>query len=209
MKAQGMTKTKLGELLGAGGSTQQKIQKASQFLGSKNEKIDLGKLKIVAAELGLTPDQLLIRNRDLKKHISELKDKRVNNNHLVPLIKSDCIPCLTTTEEGILEWLVWPHITTSGKHLAVEIQNDSLSEFHKGDIVIADTRQHLYGLDGRAVLARVGADWFVRNFSRGKNGEIIMTADNKERYPDKIFTPNDEFILIGPIVGILKKFNNA
>jgi len=209
MKAKGVTKTKLGELLGASGTTQQRIQKATQFLSSKNEKIDLEKLKIVAEHLELTADQILIRNRDLKKHISELKDKRVNQQHLVPLIKPGCLPCLTTTEEGIVEWIVWPHISSSGKHLAVTTENDAMEDFEVGDIIIADTRQHLYSLEGMTVLGRVGTDWFVRRFSRGQNGHITLTADKSQQYPERTFTPADDFILIGPIVGTLKPYPHA
>lgn len=206
MKIKGVTKTKLGELLGAHGTTQQRIQKASQFLQGKNEKIDLKKLSIVAKHLDLTADQILIRNRDLKKHISELKNIHIHQKHFVPLIKSNHIPGLTTTEEDISEWIVWPYISVTGKHVAIKVQNKEIDAFSVGDILVVDTRQHLYNLDTKIVLGREGSDWFIRRFKRTKNGHITLMSDIPEKYPDKIFTPEDDFVLIGPIVGTLKPY---
>lgn len=207
MKEKEVSKKELGELLGATGLTQQKIQKANQFLNYKNSKIDLDHLLIISKRLGLSIEQILLKDREIKKHISEIKDFHLNEQHLVPLIKNDATASDSPSEQQIESWVSVPFVKKSKKHIAVYVSDDSIKGLNKGDIAFIDTRIQNYALDKKVVLATFDGKSFLRRFERNNSETIVLSSDNSD--PDLEFDLDSDLIVIGPVVWHLSSFCSA
>lgn len=196
MKAKGLTKSALGEALGATGLSQIKVQRANVFLSTKNEKINMADLMIVAQFLNVSPKEIIIEEKQEAKIGEQLPSYNINPNHLVPLITEK------SGEEAIREWLVYPYDNSAHKKITAIAMPDNRmqSEIKKGEILFIDSRIYNFSLSGRLVLAAYNKKFIVGRFNRLKSGYIQIDFANKKYDPVTYSTDNENLEILGVVI---------
>ena len=167
MKNQGLTKISLGEILGANGVSQMKIQKANSFLSKKNQKIDMADLLLVSQFLGKSPREIMLDEKTGDKMKKNLPNYNINPNHLIPLLNNNGV-------NVIQEWLVYPYDNSAHKKItAIAMPNTHMQpEIIKGEIVFVDSRLYNFDLNEKIVLATYNKEFIIGRFRRLPNKQI-------------------------------------
>lgn len=209
MRDQKITKVRLGEVLGATGINQSKVQRANKFLNTKNNRIDIDDMLKVCDFLGLTPQKVLLKDATSKKLRGLSAQTTLNQGHVVPLIDYT-LPEVNYTNQ-IREWLVYPYAPSAYKHIfAFIMPNESMEPtIPPGQILFVDKRIYSHEMQAATVLAKYQRNHLVGCFDRSQTGILKLQFENKAMKPLQISVDNDDFEILGVVVGALVKLNTT
>lgn len=197
MKQRNVTKSSLGQALGAKGSSQSKVQRANGFLSEKSQKINMTDVLIVAQFLELDPKDIILKDLSDKKIKSDLPDYNINPNHLVPLMSS-----VKKDKDMINEWLVYPYDNSAHKKIVAIAMPDNRMEptIVKGEIIFVDNRLYSFSLDNKVILASYNKEFIVGRFNLIADGQIQISFD-KDNHNHLIYsTDNENLEILGVVV---------
>lgn len=197
MKRKNVTKSSLGQALGAVGSSQSKVQRANGFLSDKSQKINMADVLLVAQFLDLDPKDIILKDLSDQKFISDLPSYNINPNHLVPLMSS-----LKKDKGMVNEWLVYPYDNSAHKKIvAVPMPDSRMSPLiKKGEILFVDSRLYSFSLTDRVILAAYANKFIVGRFRRLDNGQVQIYFEDSESDPVIYSTDNEHLEIVGVVI---------
>lgn len=204
MREKKITKSQLGEALGAKGLTQLKIQKANQFLNLKNQKISLPDVIVVAELLGVSQADILLKQTHASRFEDALSIASIDKKYLIPLLSDLGGRDPLVDDPDIPQWVILPFVSNAQKYVSFRVHDDSMEPLIRpNSVLFLDTRIHNYDLEDQIVLARTSKQRVLRRFRRNKKGGIAFYADNP-RYEPAFFTPDDDLEVEGVVTHVLQ-----
>jgi phage repressor protein C with HTH and peptisase S24 domain len=200
-----LTKSSLGEALGASGGAQAKVQRANGFLSPKSQKLNMADLLLVAQFIDVDPKDIILHKNGDKELEENLPAYNINPNHLVPFIGNTSEDNTQTLEE----WLIYPYDNSAHKKIvAVAMPNDRMAPtIPKGEVLFVDSRIYNFTLSGRMILASYNKELIVGRFKRLDNGQVQIYFDNENFEPAIYSTDNEYLEILGVVVSRFSKID--
>ncbi|NCP66899.1 S24 family peptidase [bacterium] len=199
MSQKKLTKSGLGQALGANGGAQAKVQRANGFLSPKSDKVNMADLFLVAQFLGVDPKDIILHEVKEKEINSDLPDYNINPNHLVPLVSS---AANTEESDDLKEWLIYPYDNSAHKKIvAITMPDNRMAPMiKKGEILFVDNRLYSFSLSDRLILATYGNEFIVGRFRRLENGQVQIYFDDPLAEPVVYSTDNEHLEIVGVVI---------
>jgi hypothetical protein len=194
-----LTKSGLGQALGANGGAQAKVQRANGFLSPKSQKLNMADLFLVAQFLGMDPKDIILQEVAENEIKSELPDYNINPNHLVPLVSGTATD---NKDESLQEWLVYPYDNSAHKKIvAVTMPDNRMSPaIKKGEILFVDNRLYSFSLSDRLILATYKNEFIIGRFRRLDNGQVQIYFEDSKTDPVIYSTDNENLEIVGVVI---------
>jgi len=198
-----LTKSSLGEALGASGGAQAKVQRANGFLSPKSHKLNMVDLLLVAQFIGVDPKDIILHENNDRDSESKLPKYNINTNHLVPLISNSD----SENDEAIEEWLVYPYDNGAHKKVvAVKMPDDRMAPLiPAGEILFVDNRLYSFSLTDQLILASYNKQLIVGRFNRLENGQVQIYFDNPTSESVIYSTDNEHLEILGVVISRFSK----
>lgn len=193
-----LTKSRLGQALGASGGAQAKVQRANGFLSPKSQKINMADLFLVSQFLEIDPKEVLFANTK-NKEFGDTPQGSINPNHLVPLISHGVTE---DKNDFFQEWLIYPYDNSAYKKIVAIPMPDNRMEplIKKGEILFVDNRLYSFSLSDRLILATYANQFIVGRFRRLENDQVQIYFEDPSADPAVYSTNNEHLEIMGVVI---------